>query len=139
MATPRRWGPNKRSSLAQDKEIGKRIKVRRLELNMSQQSLGEALELTFQQIQKYEKGTNRVSAGRLQQIAKILKVSPSFFYDSGTQTENAAHGLFELLDTAYSMRLVKAFAKIEDRRVRRSAVELVEEIADQVASPRRRD
>src|ERR1700751_882143 len=64
-----------------DKYVGSRVRMRRVLLGMSQEKLGEALGLTFQQIQKYEKGTNRVSASRLQQISKTLKVPPSFFFE----------------------------------------------------------
>ena len=120
----------KKNAIAQDREIGRRIKVRRLQLEMSQQSLGNALDLTFQQIQKYEKGANRVGAGRLQQIAKILKVPPSFFFDDDPGRSNGGNEVFALLDTAYSLRLMKAFAKIRNRRIRRSTVELIEGISE---------
>ena len=120
---------SKRSVLAHDREIGKRIKARRLDLRMSQQALGNAIGLTFQQVQKYEKGMNRVGAGRLQQIAKILKVSPTYFFDDIARL-NGGEDLFALLDTSYSLRLVKAFAKISDQRIRQNAVELIESIAE---------
>ena len=120
---------SKRGVLAQDKEVGKRIKVRRLHLQMSQTSLGDAIGLTFQQIQKYENGTNRVGAGRLQLIAKSLKVAPSYFFDEVENGSVAGNGFFELLGTAHSLRLVKAFAKIDDPRIRESIVELIESIA----------
>ena len=64
-----------------DREIGKRVKIRRLDLRMSQEKLGDAIGVTFQQIQKYEKGTNRISVGRLQVIAKILKVPVAYFFN----------------------------------------------------------
>ena len=117
---------NKRASVAFDKEIGKRIRVRRLQLDKSQNWLAESLGLTFQQIQKYEKGVNRVAGGRLQQIAKILDVSPSYFFESGTKADS--NELFDLLDSSYSLRLLKAFARIQDSKIRHTVVALLEEI-----------
>jgi transcriptional regulator with XRE-family HTH domain len=122
--------------LAHDREIAKRIKARRLDLRMSQQALGRAIGLTFQQVQKYEKGVNRVGAGRLQQIAKILKVSPTYFFDDVTRL-NGGEELFSLLDTSYSLRIVKAFARISDPRLRQNAVELIESIAEATDQSRR--
>src|SRR6267378_4357029 len=66
-----------------DKYVGSRVRMRRIMLGMSQEKLGEALGLTFQQVQKYEKGTNRVGASRLQQIAEILQVPVAFLFDGG--------------------------------------------------------
>ena len=66
-----------------DKYVGSRVRMRRIMLGMSQEKLGEALGLTFQQVQKYEKGTNRVGASRLQQISEILQVPVSFLFDGG--------------------------------------------------------
>ena len=112
-----------------DREVGRRIRMRRRELGLSQTTWGDAINLTFQQVQKYENGANRVSAGRLQNIAKFLNVPISFFFDdlggSGSGSEISA-----MLDSAYSLRLLKAFSKIKDRPVQRSTVELVEKIAE---------
>ena len=128
--------PKKRSTIY-DNEIGRRIKLRRLELGMSQESLGKALTLTFQQVQKYEKGTNRVSSGRIQQIAKILDVPVTFFFSdlggSGTSTIPA------MLDSHYSLRLLKAFSRIHNRNIQRTTVELVETIAESTDRKTRRD
>src|ERR1700756_4580474 len=66
-----------------DKYVGSRVRMRRIMLGMSQEKLGEALGLTFQQVQKYEKGTNRVGASRIQQIAEILQVPVSFLFEGG--------------------------------------------------------
>src|SRR5215831_18758366 len=71
-----------------DKHVGARVRMRRMMLNMSQSDLGEALGITFQQIQKYEKGTNRVSASRLQQIAQVLRVPVPFFFDGVAHFES---------------------------------------------------
>src|SRR5262245_29735986 len=107
----------KRGVTPLDREVGRRLKLRRVEIDMSQTAVADALGLSFQQIQKYEKGHNRIGAGRLLQIAKLLKVPVSFFYgekQSGVADSNAT---FALLDTAYSLRLVKAFSRIQDRLI----------------------
>jgi transcriptional regulator with XRE-family HTH domain len=118
----------KKSLLSHDHEVGRRIRMRRLELDLSQSSLADALGVTFQQVQKYEKGANRVSAGRLQQIAKFLDVPVTFFFnDLGGSGSSAVSSL---LDSAYSLRMLKALTRIHNRQLQRSAVELVEAIAD---------
>jgi transcriptional regulator with XRE-family HTH domain len=121
---------HKRSTTSQDREIGRRLKIRRLELGMSQSALGDALEISFQQIQKYEKADNRIGSGRLQQIAKILKVPTSFFFGEDREGARTTHATFDLLNTAYSLRLVKAFTRIKDPRIQKSTVEFVEKLAD---------
>jgi transcriptional regulator with XRE-family HTH domain len=102
-------------------------------LGLSQTELGNKLGITFQQIQKYEKGTNRVSAGRLLHIAQLFKVPVSFFYEgvSGKtpSTDNIKQS-FEFLNTAASVRLVRAFAEIDDPGVRREIVALVEAVGE---------
>jgi transcriptional regulator with XRE-family HTH domain len=112
--------------------------MRRIMLGMSQEKLGEALGLTFQQVQKYEKGTNRVGASRLQQISDILQVPVSFLFEgapveSGTDYTNgkapAPDYVSEFLATTEGIALTRAFTLIEDSRMRRSIVELVEQIA----------
>src|ERR1700754_3361463 len=76
-----------------DKYVGSRVRMRRVLLGMSQEKLGEALGLTFQQVQKYEKGTNRIGASRLQQISKTLRVPPSFFFEDAPAFDPVAAGL----------------------------------------------
>ena len=78
-----------------DKYVGSRVRMRRIMLGMSQEKLGEALGLTFQQVQKYEKGTNRVGASRLQQISEILQVPVSFLFDGGPSGVANADGFSE--------------------------------------------
>lgn len=119
-----------RSSTSADREIGRRLKIRRLDLGISQTAVADALGLTFQQVQKYEKGTNRISAARLQRVAEILDIPIAYFYDekiAGTKKRQTA---FALLETAYSLRLMRAFTRIKDRRIQLRTVELVEGIAD---------
>lgn len=123
-----------------DKHVGSRVRMRRMMLQMSQEKLGDALGLTFQQVQKYEKGTNRIGASRLQQISQILQVQVAFFFE-GAPTVGAgarAEGLSEAPSPAYvsdflatsdGLALTKAFMRIADTKLRRRIVELVEQIA----------
>ena len=78
-----------------DKHVGSRVRMRRMMLSMSQEKLGDALGLTFQQVQKYEKGTNRIGASRLQQIAHILQVPVSFFFEGAPTCAGPTHGRHE--------------------------------------------
>src|SRR4051812_47058615 len=84
-----------------DKYVGSRVRMRRIMLGMSQEKLGEALGLTFQQVQKYEKGTTRVGASRLQQISKILQVPVSFLFDGGPSGTTNSEGFREGAPPAY--------------------------------------
>ena len=119
-----------------DKHVGSRVRLRRMMLGMSQEKLGDALDLTFQQVQKYEKGTNRIGASRLQQISLILQVPVSFFFEgaptSGERAESdeppAPTYVSEFLASSEGLALTKAFMQIEDLKVRRRIVDLVEAI-----------
>ncbi len=120
-------------SFLRNGEIGKRIKLRRLQLGLSQQSLGLALGVTFEQVQKYEKGADRIGASRLQQVAEVLKVPILFFFGGnigGAEDSEDNIAVLDFLDTAYSLRLVQAFRRIQDRHIRQCIVELVEQVAD---------
>ena len=117
-----------------DADVGRRIRAQRLLCHMSQTELGNRVGITFQQIQKYEKGVNRVGAGRLARIAEVLNVPVSFFF-SGDQrptetTENINSGL-NFLESAGAVRLVRAYAQIGDPHIRRALVDLAEEVAGQ--------
>jgi transcriptional regulator with XRE-family HTH domain len=116
-----------RSSGKPEIEMGKKIRLRRVEQRISQSDLGEKLGVSFQQVQKYEKGVNRVGASRLQQIAAALDVPVTFFYDSDTKTREVESLLF--LDSAFSLRLLRAYSKIKDQAVQRQMVSLMEAIA----------
>jgi transcriptional regulator with XRE-family HTH domain len=114
---------------------------------MSQEKLGEALGLTFQQIQKYEKGTNRVGASRIKQISEILQVPVSFLFDGGPTGTTNAEGFSEetspsyisdFLATSEGLALTRAFTRIGDAKLRRSIVDLVEQIASREATPEKR-
>ncbi len=121
-----------------DKYVGTRIRMRRLMLDMSQTSLADALGITFQQVQKYEKGANRVGASRLQAISHVLQVPVSFFFEGAPavpgqkQTGAAAPSLAYVSDFVSSsdgLTLMNAFTKIKDNQVRRRIVDLVDRIA----------
>ncbi len=121
-----------------DKQVGSRVRMRRMLLGISQEKLGNALGITFQQVQKYEKGTNRIGASRLQQISKILDVPPSFFFEGtsfsitrGQQqlVDDSAY-VVDFLSTAEGLALTRAFARIYNPKVRKRLIELVSEIAD---------
>jgi transcriptional regulator with XRE-family HTH domain len=122
-----------------DKHVGARVRMRRMMLSMSQEKLGDALGLTFQQVQKYEKGANRIGASRLQQIAHILQVPVSFFFE-GAPSAPGAHqdGMAEAPSPAYvsdflatsdGLALTKAFMNIKSAKLRRRIVDLVEQMA----------
>jgi transcriptional regulator with XRE-family HTH domain len=112
-----------------DKHVGSRVRMRRIMLGMSQEKLGEALGLTFQQVQKYEKGTNRISAGRLQRIAAILEVPVSVFFADTKPSAGDAESLFDLVDTGSALRLLRAYARIPSPALKRALTSLAEEIA----------
>jgi transcriptional regulator with XRE-family HTH domain len=122
-----------------DKHVGARVRMRRLMIGMSQQKLGDALGLTFQQVQKYEKGTNRIGASRLQHIAHILHVPVSFFFDGApnmpgdpsnelTGAPSPTH-VAEFLATSDGLALTKAFMRIKDAKLRRRIVDLVGQVS----------
>ena len=122
-----------------DKHVGSRVRMRRMMLSMSQEKLGDALSLTFQQVQKYEKGANRIGASRLQQISGILQVPVSFFFEGApTQPGDRSTGfedspspayVADFLATSDGLALTKAFVKIKDAKLRRRIVDLVQQIA----------
>ena len=118
-----------RSAGKPDSELGKRIRLRRVEQKISQAELGDKLGVSFQQVQKYEKGVNRVGAARLQQIASALDVPVTFFYDSDNKTREVESLLF--LDSAFSLRLLRAYSRIKSQTVQRQMVSLMEAIADE--------
>ena len=125
-----------------DKHVGSRVRMRRMMLGMSQEKLGDALGLTFQQVQKYEKGANRIGASRLQQISLILQVSVSFFFEGAPSPAGSATGLEEasapdyvtdFLATTDGLALAKAFMRMPNSKLRRRIVELVQEMAGEEA------
>jgi transcriptional regulator with XRE-family HTH domain len=118
-----------------DGHVGSRVRMRRLMLKMSQSDLADALGLTFQQVQKYEKGANRIGASRLQHISQILQVPVPFFFDrapgqSGVVADIVDSDLYvnDFLATSDGLALVKAFMRIRDPKLRRAIVLLVQQI-----------
>jgi transcriptional regulator with XRE-family HTH domain len=121
-----------------DKHVGSRVRMRRQMLAMSQTQLGDALGLTFQQVQKYEKGTNRMGASRLQQMSDILQVPVEFFFE-GAPNASAPHGsngsalsmveIDDFVSNSDGLRLIGAFMRIDNAALRRRIVMLVQEIA----------
>ena len=121
-----------------DKHVGARLRMRRMMVGMSQGKLGEALDVTFQQIQKYEKGTNRIGASRLQQLARVLEVPPAFFFDGAPASDTGKHVFAEasgssyvvdFLSTSEGLQLNRAFALIRDAKVRKKIIDLVVSLA----------
>ena len=122
-----------------DKHVGSRVRMRRMMLTMSQEKLGDALGLTFQQVQKYEKGTNRIGASRLQQIAHILQVPVEFFFEGAPNLQQVASPsmkdvpstsyVSDFLATSEGLSLTKAFTRIKSANLKRCIVRLVEEIS----------
>src|SRR5215510_641788 len=121
-----------------DKHVGSRVRMRRMMLGMSQEKLGDALDLTFQQVQKYERGANRIGASRLQQISHILQVRVAFFFE-GAPNASAPHGsngnalstaqIDDFVSDLDGLRLVRAFMRIDNAALRRRIVVLVQGIA----------
>jgi transcriptional regulator with XRE-family HTH domain len=131
--------PMKKSTGSIDKEIGSRVRMRRISIGMSQEKLGDMLGLTFQQVQKYEKGTNRISVGRLVDIAKILGVDIHFFFngirsgktDPGFAEEESPPYISEVMSTPDGLQLIRSFTGIKNPKVRKSIVQLVSALAAQ--------
>jgi transcriptional regulator with XRE-family HTH domain len=122
-----------------DTHVGKRVRMRRLMLDMSQTDVADALGLTFQQLQKYENGTNRISASRLQRISEILQVPVTFFFEGAPHVRGEHHAqtgapspqyVSDYLATSDGLNLTKAFMQIPNAKLRRAIVNLVEQIAD---------
>src|ERR1700742_3290683 len=126
-----------------DRHVGSRVRMRRMMLAMSQEKLGDALGLTFQQVQKYEKGTNRIGASRLQQISTILQVPVAFFFEGAPDMGDGSRSLAkdapspayvsDFVATSDGLALTKAFMQISDVKLRRRIVDLVEQIAGEDA------
>jgi transcriptional regulator with XRE-family HTH domain len=130
---------NKKRPNPIDVHVGSRIRLRRNMLGISQEKLGENLGITFQQVQKYEKGTNRVGASRLQAIASILEVPVSFFFEDapgqggepakGFAEDNATTYVVDFINSAEGLQLNRAFVRISDPKVRRRIIDLVKTLA----------
>ena len=136
---------NKKQPNPIDIHVGSRVRLRRMMLGMSQEKLGEQLGITFQQIQKYEKGTNRIGASRLQHIARVLSVPVSFFFEDAPAppTENTAgvaepasvNYVVDFLSSSEGIQLNKAFVRIKDAQQRRRIIDLVRAMAGDDETP----
>lgn len=137
---------NARRANPVDKHVGERVRMRRMVLGMSQERLGEQLGLTFQQVQKYEKGVNRIGASRLFDLAQVLSVPIQYFYENmpaSLSGHAAAPGMADVPADSYvadflssrdSIELNRAFARITDPRIRRSIVDMVRSVAGEEPS-----
>ena len=123
-----------------DVHVGGRVRMRRLMLDMSQGKLGDALGLTFQQVQKYEKGRNRIGASRLQEISQILQAPVSFFFEGvpeiagqhlgqGTGAPSPTY-MSEFMTSKEGVALAMAFSQVNDAKLRSGIVNLVEQIVN---------
>ncbi|MBB3952227.1 helix-turn-helix domain-containing protein [Aureimonas jatrophae] len=129
---------NKKKPNPIDIHVGARVRLRRTMMGMSQEKLGEHLGITFQQIQKYEKGTNRIGASRLQKIAEVLNTPVSYFFEGAPGDDEKADGLREpsadyivdMLSTGESMQITRAFSRIRNPKIRRRLLDLVRSLAD---------
>ena len=130
---------NAKTPNAIDSYVGSQVRMRRQLLGLSQERLADQIGVTFQQVQKYEKGINRVSASRLFEISQVLGASINFFYDEygsseATQTygfaEDESGFESEDLKSRESMTLLKAYYQISDAKVRKKAVDLIKSLAD---------
>jgi transcriptional regulator with XRE-family HTH domain len=128
-----------------DAQVGNRVRLRRMLVGMSQEKLGEMLGLTFQQVQKYEKGVNRIGAGRLYQVANILGVPVSYFYEDVAERQSdhqpannhASPPVMEFLSSGEGLQLALAFMRIKESRVRKRVVDLVKTLANGEGEPDR--
>ena len=121
-----------------DVQVGNRVRIRRMLIGMSQERLGDLLGLTFQQVQKYEKGVNRIGAGRLYEVSRILNVPIDFFYEGlatnqpgAGETEVAAPPVMEFVSSGEGLQLSLAFMKIKDTKVRKRVLDLVKSLAEE--------
>ena len=127
-----------------DAHVGNRMRLRRMLIGLSQERMGEMLGLTFQQVQKYEKGVNRIGAGRLYQIADILSVPVSYFYEGFVGEGDKAHAanddqatkpVMEFLSSGEGLQLTLAFMRIKDGKVRKRVIDLIKSLSDSVEQP----
>ena len=120
-----------------DIQVGNRVRIRRMLIGMSQERLGDLLGLTFQQVQKYEKGVNRIGAGRLFEVSRILNVPIDFFYEGlnatqpGLNEPENAPPVMEFVSSGEGLQLSLAFMKIKDAKVRKRVLDLVKSLAEE--------
>jgi transcriptional regulator with XRE-family HTH domain len=120
-----------------DAQVGNRVRLRRMLIGMSQERLGELLGLTFQQVQKYEKGVNRIGAGRLFEVSRILGVPIDYFYEGvnnqlagGVAENETSPPVMEFVSSGEGLQLSLAFMKIKDPKLRKRVLDLVKQMAE---------
>lgn len=133
---------DERAANAIDRKIGQRVRSRRLEIGMSQERLAELLGVTFQQVQKYEKGVNRIAASRLYDIASALDMPAARFFEnlSGTRpgvAESRQEFVDDIMATPEGMQLMSLFSAIKSLKVRRRVVELVKALSEEASDGKR--
>ena len=125
-----------------DKHVGKRVRMRRLMIKMKQEKLAAQLGLTFQQVQKYEKGVNRISASRLREMSHVLQVPVQFFFDGLPETKGGSGKdrqdpsqkfIHDFLASSDGLALARAFTRLKSSKLRRRIVQLVKEFVDEAA------
>lgn len=132
---------DERSATLIDRRLGQRLRARRLEIGMSQERLAELLGVTFQQVQKYEKGVNRVAASRLFEVATALDVPVGYFFENVLnaagqgvrEDEPRTASAFDMLASPEGMQLMSLFASIESARLRRRVVDLVRALVEEAS------
>lgn len=142
-ATPRKPGRPKGGPKEMDVHVGNRLRMRRSILGMSQEKLAEAVGLTFQQVQKYERGTNRISASRLFDLSKVLSVPVSYFFEQYNEKQKPTNFRYGFADTEQdqyldtgkwydkeTLELIRVYYSIEDQKLRRNLVRVIQEMAD---------
>jgi transcriptional regulator with XRE-family HTH domain len=130
---------DERAANAIDKRVGQKVRSRRLEIGMSQERLAELLGVTFQQVQKYEKGVNRIAVSRLYDIANALEMPVARFFEGLSARAGVAEGRADYADGALATpegaQLMALFASINSQRVRKRVLELVKTLADEASEP----
>jgi transcriptional regulator with XRE-family HTH domain len=121
-----------KSATKTDKRVGNNIRARRLAMGMTQEQLGKKLGVTFQQIQKYEVGANRIGSGRLFQIAELLKTPLGSFYSGEEkQTKLRASSPFDLLSDPLTLQMAQEFSKISDKKTCRAVLAIIESLVSE--------
>ena len=121
--------PGSRKADAYDREVGLRVRTLRISRRMPQSDLGDRLGVTFQQVQKYENGANRIGAGRLQRIAEVFEVPVAALFGASEREGRARVDPFEGLRTPGALQLLEAYGRIGDRVIRRAFLRLAEQVA----------
>ncbi|MEP1207271.1 MAG: helix-turn-helix transcriptional regulator [Rhizobiaceae bacterium] len=138
--------PNSKTPNPIDVHVGSRVRLRRTMAKLSQTELGDALGVTFQQVQKYEKGTNRIGASRMQKIAETLNVPVSFFFEdapgghagtdaSGMEESGSANFVMDFLSSSEGIELNRAFVRISNPAIRRRIIDMVRTLANETGEP----